>query len=111
QIRSLALWPEEDPVYIGFCGLFDIVDRMNHEDGLNMPRKFICFHSNPQPTEVGIVATRLTHFDGSSADDLTAGEVEARRQAMHLAELMAKRVPGFANAYLSAAAHQVGIRE
>jgi hypothetical protein len=62
----------------------------------------------------GEVAVKLA-LDGlvvpDGADELTLAEGEARRRIGALSAFLAGRVPGFANAFVSHAAPQIGVRE
>jgi hypothetical protein len=55
-------------------------------------------------------ATRIPG-DCTSADDLTRGEVEGRRQAFALLAWLRKNAPGYENAFIVTTAPQVGLRE
>ncbi len=53
----------------------------------------------------------LTACDGTSADDLTAGEIEGRRQAMMAVEALRRFTPGCENAKLRNFGMTIGIRD
>ena len=61
--------------------------------------------------ECNINASRLQGLDGTSADDLTTGEVEGKRQVYKLAEVLRKYVPGFERSHIQATAPFIGVRE
>jgi hypothetical protein len=61
--------------------------------------------------ETNINASRLQGLDGTSADDLTTGEVEGKRQVYKLAEVLRKYVPGFEQSHIQATAPFIGVRE
>jgi hypothetical protein len=100
-----------DQEIFAFCGLNDFVQRMNREESLGLPREFICFHTQPDPTDVMVVATRVSSFNGLHARSLTYGEIETRRQAAELARLLKRYVPGFGDVRLITFHHRMGIRE
>lgn len=56
-------------------------------------------------------STRVRNLDGTSADSLTHGEIDGRRQVMSLSRFIVKHIPGFRDAYLSDTGFQVGVRE
>ena len=56
-------------------------------------------------------STRIHGVDGTSAESLTEGEIEGRRQVMSLSRFLINKVPGFENAQLLATGTQIGIRE
>lgn len=61
--------------------------------------------------ETNINASRLQGLDGTSADDLTVGEVEGKRQVFKLAQVLRKYVPGFERSHIQATAPFIGVRE
>ena len=50
-------------------------------------------------------------LDGTNADELSAGEIEGRRQAIDFFEFLKREAPGFANSYIVDIPPQLGIRE
>jgi hypothetical protein len=72
---------------------------------------------NPQPHEgewranVTQIARDGRAVDGTSAEDLSWGELEGRRQVRAFHDFLRARVPGFERAYLLDVAPQLGIRE
>lgn len=61
--------------------------------------------------ETNVNASRLMGFDGTSGDDLTAAEIEGKRQVFRLAGFLRSYVPGFERSYVLATAPFVGVRE
>lgn len=61
--------------------------------------------------EIHFNTTRVVKRDGTSAEDLTAAELEARQQVQEMVKFLTDKVPGFADAYLSATGTQIGVRE
>ncbi len=61
--------------------------------------------------EANINASRLQGLDGTSADDLTRGEIEGKRQVFKLAGFLKRHVPGFEQSYVLATAPFIGVRE
>jgi len=74
-------------------------------------RNFIHFYDYPQPGVLHFNMTRINCVSGLSAADLSAAEMEGRRQAYVLADWLRKAVPWFAESYLEKIATQVGVRE
>ena len=50
-------------------------------------------------------------LDGTNADELTAGEIEGRRQVDAVLRVPKREAPGFANSYVVDTPPQLGIRE
>jgi len=69
---------------------------------------------NPVEWRANITQIRNEHglaMDGTDAAQLSAGEIEGRRQVRDYIRFLRERVPGFAASYVSDIAPQVGIRE
>lgn len=68
----------------------------------------------PIPGMPGVVAinlTRVRQLTGTNVFDLTQAEIEGRQQVSLYADFLRERVPGFREAFLTAIATQVGVRE
>jgi hypothetical protein len=78
---------------------------------LTNPRENVLWFDTPHPDQVHFNTTRLLKFLGTSRDDLTAAEIEGRRQMMETVNWLVRTVPGFERSYLLMAAPQVGVRE
>lgn len=78
-----------------------------------IPRQHVSmFWSMPwDPSRVTINGTRILGRNACDADDLSAAEIEGRRQAWELAAFFVRSVPGFARARLVQTGPQVGVRE
>ena len=68
------------------------------------------------PTEWRVNVTQVKSadgraLDGADADELSAGEIEGRRQALAFFEFLKREAPGFADAYIVDIPPQLGIRE
>jgi len=68
-----------------------------------------------RPGEVLVALSRVSlggrPLDASDGDELTTGEIEGRVQAMHLADFLKRRMPGFEEAFVSDTAMRLGVRE
>jgi glycine/D-amino acid oxidase-like deaminating enzyme len=78
---------------------------------LSNPRENVLWFDTPHPDQVHFNTTRLLRFLGTSRDDLTAAEIEGRRQVEEMVGWLVQTVPGFEKAYLLMTAPQVGVRE
>lgn len=78
---------------------------------LYLGRNSILFLTTTHPGLLHFNSTRIAGVDGRSAESLTAGEIDGRRQVMSLASYLVKHIPGFENAYLAGTGTQIGIRE
>ncbi|HDS29964.1 MAG TPA: FAD-dependent oxidoreductase, partial [Firmicutes bacterium] len=77
----------------------------------DIPIGSVYFEHTLNPGVVSINATRTFEIDATNSGDLTYAAVETRRQALALAELMIRNIPGFERAFLQETGIQVGIRE
>lgn len=68
-----------------------------------------------RPGEVLVALSRVSlggrPLDASDGDEITTGEIEGRVQAMHLADFLKRRMPGFEEAFVSDTAMRLGVRE
>ena len=85
-------------------------------EGYELPRTATGVHLNPLEGIVHLNVTRLRKPDGEPFDltdpeDLSAAEVEGRRQAFVYEEVFRRFVPGFARARIVDIGAMVGIRE
>ena len=78
---------------------------------IDNPRENVLWFYTTRPGEIHFNTTRVIRRDGTSAADLTTAELEARRQVKQMVSFLTEKVPGFANAYLSATGTQIGVRE
>lgn len=76
-----------------------------------IPRLGIGLYRTLTPGVWRINTTRLHRLDGTSAADLTRGEIEGREQVKELMAFFRKWLPGFENAYLLDTAAMIGVRE
>jgi hypothetical protein len=84
--------------------------------GEKFPRKGAIVRPMKHPTEWRINVTQMKKPDGSALDgtdagELSAGEIEGRRQALDFFAFLKRTAPGFGNAYIVDLPPQIGIRE
>jgi len=84
--------------------------------GVRFPRKKPVVRPQKNPIEWRVNVTQMKKPDGSAlngadVDELTAGEIEGRRQAMEFFEFLKREAPGFGNSYIVDTPPQIGIRE
>jgi hypothetical protein len=100
-------------------GDFKAIDRLMSEasgKGYRFPREGAIVRPQKNPTEWRVNVTQITNAVGSAMDatdalQLSAGEIEGRRQVQEYFRFLKNEVPGFDNAHIVEIAPQVGIRE
>jgi hypothetical protein len=88
-----------------------LFDQAKAEGRVVCPRENVLLFQTTQASVVHFNTTRVTGKSGVKADDLTAAEIEARRQAFELAQFLVRDVAGFEHSYMQQSAPQIGIRE
>jgi hypothetical protein len=83
--------------------------------GMRFPRKGAIVRPQRNPIEWRVNVTQIRRpdgraVDGTNSDELSAGEIEGRRQALAFYRFL-REVPGFADAYIVDIPPQLGIRE
>jgi hypothetical protein len=84
--------------------------------GVRFPRKGAIVRPMQHPTEWRVNVTQLKSangraLDGTDAIELSAGEIEGRKQALAFFEFLKANAPGFDKSYIIDIAPQLGIRE
>ena len=84
--------------------------------GVQFPRKGAIVRPQKHPAEWRVNVTQLTSanggaLDGTDARELSAGEIEGRRQALAFFAFLKSEAPGFAESYVVDIPPQIGIRE
>ncbi len=89
----------------------ELYDRAKATGRIECPRHNVLFFSCVQDDEIHFNTTRVVGRDATDSLGLTAAELEGRRQAEQFVSWLRDEVPGFASAYLSVTAAQIGVRE
>lgn len=84
--------------------------------GETFPRKGGMVRPQKNPVEWRVNVTQMKRpdggaLDGTDADELSAGEIEGRRQAVAFFEFLKRDAPGFRDSYIVDIPPQIGIRE
>ncbi len=99
--------PEE---WFGVHGLVELVREATLRGDLELHREDILMFGTPNEGEVLINSTRVIGVFGTDVRDLTAAEVEGRRQMTMIATFLRKYVPGFQDAYVVQSGSVIGVR-
>ncbi|HZO49810.1 MAG TPA: FAD-dependent oxidoreductase [Gaiellaceae bacterium] len=76
-----------------------------------LPRLEGSWHRTPHEGVVMCLMTRVRDVDATDPEQLTAAELEGRRQCAEYARFLRERVPGFERAALVSTSPAIGIRE
>ena len=110
--KAFAAYVRENPSqWRGVHGLWDLVTEATLAGELDLQREDILFFATPHEGELSVNSTRVTGVSGTSVWDLTAAEIEGRRQMGQIATFLKRRVPGFEDAYIVQSGVSVGVRE
>ncbi|MDZ7269462.1 MAG: FAD-dependent oxidoreductase [candidate division KSB1 bacterium] len=96
---------------VAIAGYYDLVRRARQAGLLSEAVDYFFFTSLPAFGEAAFNTTNILGLDGSSSRDLTAAEIEGRRQVFTIAGLLRAGAPGFEHAHLIETGVQVGVRE
>jgi hypothetical protein len=101
-----------------FKAINDFMERAQseHPGRYRFPREGAILRPQIQPSEWRANVTQIANADGTAmnavdAAELSAGEVEGRRQIVEYFRFLQEQVPGFAQSRIVEIAPQVGIRE
>lgn len=93
-----------------------LMQKAEQEEGMRFPRKTPIIRPQPHEIEWRANLTQVANPDGSAVDgtdalQLSAGEIEGRRQIRDSFAFLRDRVPAFRDAYIVDIPPQLGIRE
>ncbi len=88
-----------------------LYDAARAEGAVENPRENVLFFYTTRPGEIHFNTTRIVKLDATDSTDLSTAELEGRRQVAQMARFLKERVPGFADAWVSAVPTQIGVRE
>lgn len=78
---------------------------------IDNPRENCLWFFTTRRGEIHLNTTRVVKLNATRTEDLTAAELEGRRQVWEMVRFLTTHVPGFEHAHLSALPTQIGIRE
>ncbi len=76
-----------------------------------LPRKKGSAHAMVQEGCIATVAVRVGDTDATDPEQLTAAEIEGRRQAFRYEDFLRDMVPGYESAKIIGLSHHIGVRE
>jgi hypothetical protein len=76
-----------------------------------LPRLEGSVHRTPHEGVMMALMTRIANVDATDADQLSAAEIEGRRQCHEYVRFLRERVPGFERAVLVSTSPAIGVRE
>ena len=88
-----------------------LYDKAKAEGRLDCPRENVLWFTFLEPDTIHFNTTRIVRRSAVDGRDLSAAEIEGRRQIREFIAFLRRDVPGFAQARLRSIAHHVGVRE
>ena len=88
-----------------------LYDQERAAGSIDNPRENVLWFYHPAPGVVHFNTTRVVKRNPVDPFDLSAAELEARRQVRQMVAFLKSHVPGFERAYLQAMAPALGVRE
>lgn len=92
-------------------GITELYLKAREQGRVDCPRNDVLYFLTTRDGEVHFNTTRVIRRDGTDAADLTAAEIDSRRQVAQIVAFLKSDVPGFENAYLQITGTQIGVRE
>lgn len=108
NFRMGGVDPDRLPPRAEINALYDAAKARGEIDN---PRENVLWFYTTRRGEIHFNTTRVVGRQATDAEDLTAAELEARRQVREMVAFLQREVPGFADAYLLATGTQIGMRE
>ena len=96
---------------VSVSGFISLMEAARVSGEIDFERECVLLFETNNPGEVIVNVSRIKDFDPTDPWQLTAAEVEGRRQAQRVFAFLTRRVPGFADAVLlQTSPGQVGVR-
>lgn len=94
----------------GFSGFAKLV-ALEKENNPDLPVKSVLFFCTTNPGEVILNMNSVRGVDGTDVFQRMKARKQVQKQVEIIADFMRRRIPGFENAYISATAPDIGVRE
>ncbi len=101
---------ENHPV-VGAWGFFNFVKAARERGELELPHDNLAVSFLPLKGVAIVNATNVSHKDPLSIRDLTAAEIDSRRQMISVHRFLKKNIPGFEESFINNSGSCIGIRE
>ena len=88
-----------------------LFDKAKQEGRIGCPRESVLWISSLEADTIHFNTTRVVRMNAVKGADLSAAEIEGRRQVRQYIEFLRRDVPGFEQACLRSIAHHIGVRE
>ncbi len=101
---------EKRAVRLSCSGFQDIMKKGIKDGKITFDRDIVLFFENNTPDEVIVNMTRVTGLNPVDPSELSAAEIEGRRQVWELYAFLRENIPGFKNARLISTGPSIGVR-
>ncbi len=91
-------------------GMREVLEEAKAAGDFPLHNNRVIFITQPRPGEVAVNMTRVL-IDATDAEDLSRGEMQARKDVWVVEKFLREYIPGFEDAYVIDTAHRLGIRE
>jgi len=102
---------DENRPLVGAWGFFNLIKQAREKGELELPHDNLAVSFLPLKGVAIVNATNISHRDPLSVRDLTAAEIEARKQMVSVHSFLKKNIPGFEESFLNDSGCCIGIRE
>jgi hypothetical protein len=102
---------DENHPQVNAWGFFNSIKKARDAGELYLPHDNLAVIFLPAKGMVFVNATNVSNLDPLSPKDLTAAEVESRKQMLSVLNFLRSGIPGFENCFLMASGSSIGVRE
>ena len=109
--HNFIIRKDYDYKYIGISGFFKEVKKAKEQNIFNIERDRVLLFQNVKDHEVTVNMTRVLNKSPLVAKDLSAAEIEGRKQIYECFTFLKNHIKGFEKSFIAQTPQQIGIRE
>ena len=102
---------DENHPMIGAWGFFNLIKQAREKGELYLDHDNLAVSFLPLKGVAVVNATNVSHRNPLNVKDLTAAEIEARKQMISVYHFLKKNIPGFEESFINDSGACIGIRE
>jgi hypothetical protein len=96
---------------VGAWGFFNLIKKAREKGELDLPHDNLAVSFLPLRGVAIVNATNVSQLDPLSIKDLTAAEIQARKQMISVFHFLKNNIPGFEESFINESGSCIGIRE